>query len=203
MAIFKIKESKEDKEYFDKNIIKIPKNGTIVSEFMKIEGSLTSNDSIVISGQIKGDIKCEEIVVILKKGSVKGKIEAKECRLDGKLEGNIEAFLVELSSGSEHKGNIFANSALIDGKLDGDILAKESLEIGKNGHIKTKICKAETIMTEGVIEGLIVASKLLDVKKGAKIKGEVLAKELNSDLGSQIEGNIKVYKLNKKLKEFL
>jgi len=204
MAIFN--SSTEDLNDFKEDIlINTPSNGAIISKCMSIEGDLKSCEPIVVSGQIKGNIVCEDIVVVLNTGRVEGKIEAKEVRVDGKLEGPIEALVVELTKGAKQEGYILSTTAIINGELDGDIIAKESLEIGKDAKVTTYECKADTITIEGDISGLITANKLLDVRSLAKVRGEISTKELNSELGSQIIGSIKTLRhnniINKNLKE--
>ena len=201
MAIF---DSKEELNEFKEDIlIKTPNSGAVISKCMSIEGGLKSCEPIVISGQINGNIICEDIVVILNTGRVKGKIEAKEVRLDGNIEGPIEASIVELTETSKQEGYILATTAIINGELDGDIAAKESLEIGKDAKVTTYECKADTITVEGELNGLITANKLLDLKSSAKVRGDISTKELNSELGSQIIGSIKTLKHNNKKKKKL
>lgn len=181
------------------NLIDIPKNGSIVSSAMHINGDVKIDDELVINGELNGDIESSSIVVILKNAKVKGNIKAKECRVDGVVDGNIEAFLIELTSSAKINGDILANSALIDGQINGKIDIKESLECTSNANIKTTKCKAQIVVVEGKVDGFILATKLLDVKNSAQIRGKILAKELKSDFNCKLEGLINIYKLDSNL----
>jgi len=185
------------------NLIDIPKNGSIVSLAMHINGDIKIDDALIIKGEVTGDIISNSIVVVLENGVVKGNIEAKECRIDSILTGNIKAILVEINKSAKVKGDIFANSALIDGKVDGNINIKESLECTINADINAKECKAQIIVAEGKIDGFILATKLLDVKKDAAIRGKIFAKELKSDFGCTIEGLVNIYKLDSNLAKLI
>jgi len=194
MALFK-KQQPEDTyiDYVDDILIKTPTNGSEISKCMVINGDIKSCEPITIEGSIKGNIKCEDIVVVLSSGSVVGKIEAKEVRLDGRVEGPIEANIVEQLKGAKQVGYILADIAILNGAVDGDIVCKESLEIGADANIECYECKAEIITIEGNLAGAIEATKMLDVKASAKVKGEIKTKELKSEMGSQILASIKSF----------
>ena len=174
-------------------LVKRPTHGTIISKCMTIEGDLKSCEPIVVDGILSGNIKCEDIVVISKTASVTGKIEAKEIRVDGRVEGPIEAKVVELSKGSNQEGYILADIAIINGNLDGDIICKESLEIGESGNIDCYECQASIVTVEGILNGNIAASKLLDIGANAEVVGNIKANELKSENGAKILGNIAQY----------
>ena len=194
MSIFK------DRMEFDSEVlIKTTSRGAFLSRCMTITGDVKSCEPITIEGIINGNIVCEDIVIIEKGAIVNGKIEAKEVRVDGKLIGPIEATLVEVTDFADIQGYILTKAAVINGKVDGDILAKETLEIGKNGYITTLECKSKVIFLEGKIVGNIEATELLDIKKSASINGDILTKELKSEPGSKILGSIKSYKETDKI----
>jgi len=194
MSIFK-----DTMEFDSEVLIKTPSRGAFLSRCMTISGDIKSCEPITVEGIIHGNIVCGDIVVIENGAIVNGKIEAKEVRVDGKLIGPIEASLVEITDFADVQGYILTKAAIINGKVDGDILAKETLEIGKNAYIKTLECKSKVILIEGQIDGNIEATELLDVKKSASIKGDILTKELKSEAGSKILGSIKSYKETDKI----
>jgi len=185
MALFK-KQQPEDTyiDYVEDILIKTPTNGSEISKCMVIDGDIS---------KIKGNIECEDIVVVLSSGSVVGKIDAKEVRLDGRVEGPIEANIVEQLKGAKQVGYILTDIAILNGAVDGDIVCKESLEIGADANIECYECKAEIITIEGNLAGAIEATKMLDVKASAKVKGEIKTKELKSEMGSQILASIKSF----------
>jgi len=198
MAIFKdnTQEMQED------ILIKTPTNGAVISKCMTINGGIKSCEPITIDGHVIGDILCEDIVVIVYGGSVIGKIKAKEVRVDGRLEGPIEAKIVEQTNSANCEGYIIADIAILNGKTDGDIICKETLEIGEGANIECFECKAETISVDGTLKGNITATKLLEAKETSVIKGVIKTKELKSDAGSKILGKIDNFAsniINKKL----
>ena len=197
MALFKKAQSEDNYiEFVEDILIKTPTNGSVVSKCMVVNGDIKSCEPIIIEGKVEGNIKCEDIVVVLSGGFVAGKIEAKEVRLDGQIEGPIEANIVEQLKDAKQEGYILANVAVLNGAVDGDIVCKESLEIGADAKIECYECKAEIITIEGDFTGVIEATKMLDVKAGAKVRGQIKTKELKSEIGSQILGSIKNFEKN-------
>lgn len=203
MDIFKDNEQEEYVNSNDDILIKTPTKGTTISKCMSINGDIKSCEPITIEGNIYGDIVCEDIVVILFGGSVVGKIEAKEVRLDGRLEGPIEAKIVEQTKNAKHEGYILADIAILNGNTDGDIICSETLEIGENANIECYECRAETITVDGQLNGNIVAIKVLEARENSTINGSIKANELKSELGSKILGTIEEFAssniINKKL----
>lgn len=203
MDIFKDNESDKHVNSNDDILIKSPTNGATISKCMSISGDIKSCEPITIEGNVYGDIVCEDIVVILFGGSVVGKIEAKEVRLDGRLEGPIEATIVEQTQNANHVGYILADIAILNGNTDGDIICKETLEIGENANIECYECKAETITVDGHLGGNIIAKKTLEARENSTINGSIKTDELKSEIGSKILGTIESFTdsniINKKL----
>ena len=203
MEIFNSKTKKNLTEDQDDILIKTPTNGAVISKCMSVNGNIKSCEPITIEGQVVGDILCEDIVVILFGGSITGKIEAKEVRVDGRVEGPIEAKIVEQTKTAKQEGYIVADIAIINGSIDGDILCRETLEIGLDGNIECYECRAEIITVDGKLSGNITASKLLEAQENSTLKGNIKAKELKSEAGSKILGSIENFSssniINKKL----
>jgi cytoskeletal protein CcmA (bactofilin family) len=194
MALFSNRYIEEEYiDYKENRLVKTPSHGTIISKCMTISGDLKSCEPIVIEGILDGNIKCEDIVIVSRTASVIGKIEAKELRVDGRVEGPVEAAVVELTQNSNQEGYILAKVAIVNGNLDGDIVCEESLEIGEDANVDSYECQASTITVEGSLKGIITAKKLLDIGAGAKVVGSIKAKEIKSELGSRIEGKIAQY----------
>lgn len=169
-------------------LVKTPLDGAVITKCTYINGNIKSCEPIIIKGHIVGDIVCEDIVVILFGGTVTGRVEAKEVRVDGRVEGAIEAKIVEHTSGANSEGYIVADIGIINGYIDGDIVCKETLEIGKDAVIKCCECRAEVITVEGEISGNITAYKLLEASSSATLRGKIKAKELKIEAGSKILG---------------
>ena len=203
MDIFIDNDTQEHSSSSDDILIKTPTKGATISKCMSVSGDIKSCEPITIEGSIFGDIICEDIVVVLFGGSVTGKIEAKEVRVDGRLVGPIEAKIVEQSKSANHEGYILADIAILNGSTNGDILCKETLEVGESATIVCQECKAETISVDGEISGEITATKILEARENSSIRGSIKAKELKSDVGSKIMGTIESFTnsniINKKL----
>lgn len=112
---------------------------TIISADLEIEGDIKSNGVIEIEGSIKGNIKGNSII-IREGGRVVGSILCESLQLKGKLEGELSAKSINISSKGYLKGNIEYGSlsvedgALIDGqfkKLDLNS-SEKALPISKN-----------------------------------------------------------------------
>ncbi|MGQ9705739.1 MAG: bactofilin family protein [bacterium] len=63
-------------------------------------------------------------------------------RVDGRLEGDVEASSIFIGEKGELEGNIVVDYAVIGGKVKGDVIAREAVELQKNavliGNIETK-----------------------------------------------------------------
>jgi cytoskeletal protein CcmA (bactofilin family) len=68
---------------------------TVVEEGTELEGSLSSNCPIVMSGKIAGDVSAPSLR-INKTGSVRGKVKVQEVDSQGEMSGEIEADFVRL-----------------------------------------------------------------------------------------------------------
>lgn len=87
---------------------------TIVGTSIKIEGDLTSQDSIVIEGEVVGSLKTEKSLKIGEKAKVVADVQAQEARICGKVEGNITVQgQLELTSTAEVNGDLKASTLII------------------------------------------------------------------------------------------
>ena len=83
---------------------------TIISNGVKIEGTVTTNGNIRVDGEIKGDIISENNITVGESGSVNGKINASVISIGGTVTGSLEA-----------KEKLTLTSR---GKINGDIIVK-------------------------------------------------------------------------------
>ena len=98
--------------------------------------------------------------VLVSDVKVKGNITEKESIIiDGEIEGNINAELVETFENSNVKGNILSKNAMVGGKLKGDINA-DRVHIKNTANVEGSI-KQKTLSIE---EGSILKIKT-DIKK--------------------------------------
>ncbi|MCG2722251.1 MAG: polymer-forming cytoskeletal protein [Thermodesulfovibrionales bacterium] len=82
----------------------------------------------------------------------KGNIETKgTLRIDGKLEGNIQADWVILGEKSFVKGDITARGIIVGGSVDGNLRAKEIIEIKSKGRVTGDTVTTKLTISEGGI----------------------------------------------------
>ena len=92
--------------------------GTAISIGSTIEGRITSPNTIMVSGLVKGELNASEIVVE-KEGSVNGSIFAEHLIIIGNLEGEVSANKITIASSGSVKGDLSYKRVAID---DGAIL---------------------------------------------------------------------------------
>ncbi|SNZ06321.1 protein CcmA, bactofilin family [Persephonella hydrogeniphila] len=107
---------------------------TIISEGSRISGELRFNGSVHIDGDVEGNIFCEKVVTVGKKGKVKGKITAEKIIINGYAEGEADCSYVEILSGGKFVGEITYNEITIEpqGVFEGNL----KLKTGKIKNIK-------------------------------------------------------------------
>ncbi|MCE5194006.1 MAG: polymer-forming cytoskeletal protein [Nitrospiraceae bacterium] len=82
----------------------------------------------------------------------KGNVIAKgTVRIDGKVEGNVEADWLILGEGSNLKGDISARGVVIGGKVDGNIKASEIIEMKPKGQVMGEITTKKLTVAEGAV----------------------------------------------------
>lgn len=91
----------------------------------------------------------------------KGNIETKgTLRIDGKLEGNVQADWVILGEKSSVKGDITARGIIVGGSVDGNLRAKEIIEIKSKGRVTGDTVTTKLTISEGgVFDGRSTMAK--------------------------------------------
>lgn len=86
-----------------------------------------------------------------------GNIETKgTIRIDGFLEGNVQADWVILGEKAHICGNILARGIVVGGKIEGNLLAKEVVDIKSHGVISGDIEAGKFLVVEGgVLNGRV------------------------------------------------
>jgi len=99
---------------------------TIISDGSRISGELKFNGSVHIDGEVEGNIFCEKILTVGKKGKVKGKITAEKIIVSGFVEGDAECGSIEIISGGKFVGEITYNEITIEpqGVFEGNLKLK-------------------------------------------------------------------------------
>jgi cytoskeletal protein CcmA (bactofilin family) len=82
--------------------------------------------------------------------SFKGNICTKgTLRIDGNVEGNVEADWVILGEKSLVTGNIAARGVIVGGKVQGNLSIKEICEIKNKGEISGELSTGKLVVAEG------------------------------------------------------
>ena len=89
-------------------------SSTIISKSAKITGNIDVSTKIHIEGNIKGDIKSNNLVSIGTNGKIKGNINAKHVIVKGEIEGNIDCDELEILEGGKVRGDIIIKSIMIE-----------------------------------------------------------------------------------------
>ena len=85
----------------------------------------------------------------------KGDIKSKgTLRIDGTVEGNVDADWVILGEKASLKGNVSARGVIVGGRIEGNVVAKEILEIKSKGKVTGDISAPKLTVSEGgIFEG--------------------------------------------------
>jgi len=88
---------------------------TIISNGVKVDGTVSSDGSIRLDGIIKGDIICQGNVTIGEQGEVQGKVNGLSITIGGKVEGVINAKeKLMLESKANLKGDVFTKILVVE-----------------------------------------------------------------------------------------
>jgi cytoskeletal protein CcmA (bactofilin family) len=79
----------------------------VIIEDVELEGTLTTHESVVIGGNLKGQINSSSVVWILKGANIEGDINANGLIVEGYVRGNVLCSgKAELRSGAQIKGDV-------------------------------------------------------------------------------------------------
>lgn len=90
---------------------------TLIAAGTEIEGSLTGTEDLRIVGRFKGEVEVSKDVEIAEKGSVEGKIKAREVLVKGTVVGSIVCQdLLEITASGRVDGEVSApRLVMVDG----------------------------------------------------------------------------------------
>jgi len=84
--------------------------------------------------------------------SFKGHIDSKgTLRVDGSVDGNINADWVVIGDKASIRGDITARGIVIGGRVDGNLRAKEIVEIRSKGQVFGEIATSKLTVAEGAV----------------------------------------------------
>ena len=130
---------------------------TVISRNTVIRGTLQTEDSVRLLGQVMGDIECKSNIVIA--GKVRGNTTAANAFvMDAQVDGSVYCDdAISISSDAWILGNIRAGQADIDGKVKGNLEVRNSVSIGSTSSVLGNISTDE-----------------LEIKRGAFINGQIM-----------------------------
>ena len=118
------------------NLKRVNHTPSIISEDVRLTGTLVSQGEVQLDGRIDGDIKAEHLV-IGSSGVVEGVVEASSVVVKGKIIGSLNASEVKIENNAHVLGDIFHDTlsieagAIIEGSLK-QRFEKEVIEHAKD-----------------------------------------------------------------------
>ena len=97
----------------DSSIKRVSHTPSIISNDVRITGSLVSQGEVQLDGRIDGDIKAEHLVIGTS-GVVEGVVEASSVVVKGKIIGSLNASEVKIENNAHVLGDIFHDTLSIE-----------------------------------------------------------------------------------------
>lgn len=104
--------------------INIKEAETIIGPSIKVKGNFHGQGNIIIEGMVEGSIKTDKFLLIGDKSKISANIEAKDAKIGGEVNGNINiSGYLEINSSAKINGDIktsqisVARGALLNGQL--------------------------------------------------------------------------------------
>ena len=102
--------------------------GTLIAAELTVEGEITSEEEVVISGKVRGMLTTADLVSVAAGGVVEADIQAQSLAVAGQVTGNIAASdRVDLQAGGRLIGDVkaarltIADGASFKGNVDMDV----------------------------------------------------------------------------------
>ena len=88
---------------------------TIVGSTIRIQGTVTSGEDIVLDGELAGELALDHRLTISAKGKVEANIKAREVIIGGSVKGNVEAAeRITLRVGANLVGDVKTGGIVIE-----------------------------------------------------------------------------------------
>ncbi len=88
---------------------------TLVGETLRIQGTMTSKEEVVINGELSGQLELNHRLTIGPKGKVEAGVKAKEVIITGSVKGNVDAMeRITLRSGANLVGDVKTAGIVIE-----------------------------------------------------------------------------------------
>lgn len=91
-------------------------DATLIAVGASIQGIFNLDSRLHVDGFVEGDIKSSSVVVIGKKGRVKGELKAEKLIISGEFEGNADCTFVEVLEGGRFIGSVHSKELMIESK---------------------------------------------------------------------------------------
>ena len=88
-------------------------NHSQINEDVRISGSITVSQPLVMAGQIDGDIKADTLHIV-STATIIGDVTAESVTIDGKVLGSIVADKVFLSATAHFEGQLHCQNVAVD-----------------------------------------------------------------------------------------
>lgn len=87
---------------------------TIIGASVKVEGDFICEGSMVIDGEVKGNIKTSSLITVGASAKITADVEARDAKIAGQITGNLKiSQCLELISTAVVKGNINCTKLII------------------------------------------------------------------------------------------
>jgi len=177
--------SNEGSIYRSSNVIQAQKLNTLLKG-SRLTGDITVSCDMELSGEVEGNITCEQNANIVIKGVCRGGIRTEEgsATIEGELhDGDIIAGGDITVTGKFNGGRAISKGKVkINGEFSGRIEGKE-IEIGPNAKGKGELCYREYI----------------SISKGAKIEAQI--NRIQEEVASKRKAEMKVINMELPAKE--
>jgi cytoskeletal protein CcmA (bactofilin family) len=88
---------------------------TVIGESLRIQGTLISNEEIVVNGELSGQLQMNHRLTIGAKGKVEAGVQAKEVIIAGTVKGNVDAAeRITLRAGANLVGDVKTAGIVIE-----------------------------------------------------------------------------------------
>lgn len=89
---------------------------TVIATGATIKGDFTFDCRLHVDGDIEGTINSKNIIVIGKRGTIKGELVADKLVVNGLFEGSADCTQVEVLEGGIFTGNVLSEELMIEAK---------------------------------------------------------------------------------------
>ncbi len=111
----KLKQTNEKTLTVVANASKESQDTCVVAAGTTIEGKFSATENVRLDGQIKGEVKCSQRLVMGEMGRIEGNFRTKDAIIMGTVEGEVTAEgLLHLKNTAVIRGTITAKNLIVD-----------------------------------------------------------------------------------------